>query len=81
MDTFAIKDQEMTEESFRAALLRHNAYNRKIYEYVRDEAMAGRGVGEAVTALKSFILSPFTDEANVEKVVEKVLEARAKVAV
>ena len=72
MDTFAIKDQEMTEESFRAALLRHDAYNRKIYEYVRDEA---------VTAPKSFILSPFTDEANVEKVVEKVLEARAKVAV
>jgi glutamate/tyrosine decarboxylase-like PLP-dependent enzyme len=92
VDTFSIKDQEMTNEAFRETLLRHNAYNRKIYDYVHDEAMAGRGVvisltdsyressyGESVTALKSFILSPFTDEANVEAVVEKVLEARTKV--
>ena len=54
--------------------------------------MAGRGVvisltdsyrqtsyGEPVAAFKSFILSPFTDEDNVETVVEKVLEARGKV--
>jgi hypothetical protein len=93
VDTFAIKDQEMTDETFRNALLKHNVYNRQIYNYVHDEAMAGRGVvisltdsyrqssyGEPVTALKSFILSPFTDEANVEAVVEKVLEARSKIA-
>jgi glutamate/tyrosine decarboxylase-like PLP-dependent enzyme len=93
VDTFAIKDQEMNNEDFREKLLRHNAYNRKIYEYVHDEAMAGRGVvisltdsyressyGAPVTALKSFILSPFTDEANVEAVVDKVLEARTKVS-
>jgi hypothetical protein len=56
-------------------------------------AMAGRGVvisltdsycessyDEPVTALKSFILSPFTDEANVEAVVDKVLEARTRIA-
>jgi L-2,4-diaminobutyrate decarboxylase len=92
VDTFSIKDQEMTNEAFRETLLRHNSYNRKIYDYVHAEAMAGRGVvisltdsyressyGEPVTALKSFILSPFTDEANVEAVVEKVLEARTKV--
>ena len=92
VDTFSIKDQEMTNEAFRETLLRHNAYNRKVYDYVHAEAMAGRGVvisltdsyressyGEPVTALKSFILSPFTDEANVEAVVEKVLEARTQV--
>ena len=92
VDTFSIKDQEMTNEAFRETLLRHNAYNRRIYDYVHGEAMAGRGVvisltdsyressyGEPVTALKSFILSPFTDEANVEAVVEKVLEARTQV--
>ena len=91
VDTFSIKDQEMTNEAFRETLLRHNAYNRKIYDYVHAEAMAGRGVvisltdcyrestyGEPVTALKSFILTPFTDEANVEALVDKVLEARAK---
>jgi glutamate/tyrosine decarboxylase-like PLP-dependent enzyme len=93
VDTFAIKEQEMEDAAFRESLLRHNAYNRKIYDYVREEAMAGRGVvisltecyrptnyGEPIVALKSFILSPFADEANVEALVEKVLEARSKVA-
>lgn len=93
VDTFAIKDQEMEDEKFRDTLLRHNDYNRKIFDYVHSEAMAGRGVvlsltdsyrqssyGEPVTALKSFILSPFTDEENVETIVDKVLEARRKVA-
>lgn len=92
VDTFAIKEQEMENRGFRESLLRHNQYNRKIYDYVHAEAMAGRGVvisitdsyrqsqyDEPVTALKSFILSPFTDESNVEAVVEKVLEARAKI--
>ena len=54
--------------------------------------MEGRGVvisttdcyrhttyGEPIVALKSFILSPFVDEADVETVVDKVLEAREKV--
>ena len=93
VDTFAIKDQEMSDAAFRDTLLYHNDYNRKIYDYVHKEAMAGRGVvisltdsyrqtsyDEPVLALKSFILSPFTDEANVEAVVEKVLEARGKIA-
>ena len=75
-------------------MLRHNAYNRKIFDYVHDEAMAGRGVvisltdsyressyGEPVTALKSFIPSPFTDEDHAESVVDEVLEARHKVTV
>jgi len=86
---------EMDDEKFRDTLLRHHAYHRKFFDYVHSEAMAGRGVvisliddsyretsyGEPVTALKSFILSPFTDEENVETVVDKVLEARAKVKV
>lgn len=83
----------MSNQDFREKLLCHNVYNRKIYDYVHAEAMAGRGVvisltdsyressyGEPVTALKSFILSPFTDEANVEAVVDKVLEARTRIA-
>jgi hypothetical protein len=54
--------------------------------------MEGRGVflsltdcyrntsyGEPVVGLKSYILSPFVDEDNVEAIVEKVLEAREKV--
>ncbi|MCA9471994.1 MAG: pyridoxal-dependent decarboxylase [Nitrospirales bacterium] len=92
VDTFKIQEQELTDPAFRPLLLQHNEYNRKIYHYVHKEGMAGRGVvlsmtdcyrqtayGEPVAALKSFILSPFVDEENVQAVVRKVLEAREKV--
>lgn len=89
VDTFQIKEKEMHDPAFRDILLQHNEYNRKIYEFVHQEGMAGRGVmlsltdcyrktdyGEPIVALKSFILSPFVDKENVEMVVKKVLEAR-----
>ncbi len=89
VDTFNIKEKEMHDPAYRDVLLQHNEYNRKIYDFVHQEGMAGRGVmlsltdcyrktdyGEPIVALKSFILSPFVDEENVEMVVKKVLEAR-----
>jgi L-2,4-diaminobutyrate decarboxylase len=89
VDTFQIKEKEMHDSSFRDVLLEHNQYNRKIFDFVHQEGMAGRGVmlsltdcyrrtdyGEPIVALKSFILSPFVDKDNVETVVDKVLEAR-----
>jgi len=92
VDTFTIKQQEFEDPAFRARLLAHNDYNRRIYQYLHDEAMAGRGVmlsqtdcyrqtsyGEPIVGLKSFILSPFVDEEHVQAVVEKVLEARERV--
>ena len=70
----------------------HNEYNRQVFEYVHEEAMEGRGAvlsitdcyrtseyGEPIVALKSFILSPFVDEEQVEVVVRKVLEARNRI--
>src|SRR6185369_444002 len=93
VDTFAMWKEEMEDETFRDTVRRHNEYNRRIYEYVHAEALAGRGVtisltecyrhtsyGEPVVALKSFILSPFVDEEHVETVVQKVLGARAHIA-
>ena len=92
VDTFAIKRQEFDDPAFRDTLLANNEYNRKIIQYVHSEAMAGRGVfisntdcyrrtryGEPIYALKSYILSPFVDEADVEAVVQKIVEAREKV--
>lgn len=89
VDTFKIKEKEMQDPAYRSMLLEHNDYNRKIFDFVHQEGMAGRGVmlsltdcyrktdyGEPIVALKSFILSPFVDEENVEMVVKKVLEAR-----
>jgi glutamate/tyrosine decarboxylase-like PLP-dependent enzyme len=92
VDTFAIKQLEFGDPAARDLVRRHNEYNRRVYQYVHDEAMAGRGVvlsltecyrktsyGEPVVGLKSFILSPFVDEEHVEIVVQKVLEAREHV--
>jgi glutamate/tyrosine decarboxylase-like PLP-dependent enzyme len=92
VDTFAIKQQEFEDPQFRKTLFAHNEYNRRIYAYVHGEAMAGRGVmisltdcyrhtayGEPIVALKSFILSPFIDEAHVQTVVQKVLEAQERI--
>ena len=92
VDTFSIKRHEFEDAAYRDSLLAHNDYNREISQYVHSEAMEGRGVmismtdcyrrtqyGEPIVALKSFILSPFVNEADVEMVVSKVLEARGKV--
>ena len=92
VDTFAIKRQEFDDPAFRDTLLANNEYNRKIIQYVHSEAMAGRGVfisntdcyrrtryGEPIYALKSYIMSPFVDETDVEAVVHKIMEAREKV--
>jgi glutamate/tyrosine decarboxylase-like PLP-dependent enzyme len=92
IDTFEIKDQEFEEPAYRELLVKHNDYNRRVFEYLHDEALAGRGVmlsltdcyrqtsyGEPIVGLKSFILSPFVDEEHVQAVVAKVLEARERV--
>lgn len=92
VDTFRIKEAEQEDSSYRETLSAHNAYNRKIFQYVHEEAMAGRGVvlsltdcyrvsryGEPIVALKSFILSPFADEDKIAVVVKKVLEARDRI--
>jgi glutamate/tyrosine decarboxylase-like PLP-dependent enzyme len=94
VDTFTIKQQEFDDPAFKGELKKHNDYNRRIFAYLHEEAMAGRGVllsltdcyrttsyGEPIVGLKSFILSPFVDEEHVQTVVDKVREAQAKVPV
>ncbi len=92
VDTWTIKDQELNDENAREQLLAHNEYNRKIYHYMHDQAMRGKGVhismtdcyrhtsyGEPIVGLKSYMMSPFIDEEHVELLVRSVLEAREKV--
>ncbi|MCS7046547.1 MAG: pyridoxal-dependent decarboxylase, partial [Gemmataceae bacterium] len=92
VDTFAIKQLEFENPAWRDTLLKHNDFNRRVFHFLRDEALAGRGVmlsltdcyrqtsyGEPIVGLKSFILSPFVDEEHVQTVVEKVLEARERI--
>ena len=92
VDTWTIKERERTDPAARDLLLAHNDYNRRVYRYLHDDALAGRGVliamtecyrltdyHEPIVALKVYVLSPFVDEADVELLVSKILEARRHV--
>lgn len=89
VDTFTVKQRERHDPAFREELLAHNAYNRRIFQKVHAEALAGRGVaisftdcyrqtdyGEPITALKSYVLSPFADEDRMQSILRHVLAAR-----
>jgi len=93
VDTFSMPKQERTDPSCRETLLRHNAYNRRIFELIQADALQGHGVvisltdcyrvtdyGEPINALKSYILSPFSEDQHVSAVLESLWKARKVVA-
>jgi L-2,4-diaminobutyrate decarboxylase len=88
-NTFTIKDRERSDPGHRAQLLAHNDYNRQIFQRVHEEALEGKGVaisltdcyrytdyGEPIVALKSYVLSPFSDEDRMQTIIDHVLAAR-----
>ncbi len=92
VDTFSVKQQEFSDPGYRDSLRRHNEFNRRIFARVHREALAGEGVvisltdnyrssdaGEPIVALKSYVLSPFSDESRMESIIEHVLKAREQV--
>ncbi len=92
VDTFSVKDQELSDPDYRLQVAAHNEYNQKIFQRVHEQALLGRGVaisltncyrqtdfGDPLVALKSYVLSPFADEHRMRSVVNHVLEARAAV--
>ncbi len=92
VDTFAVKAQERGDPAYRQQVLAHNEYNRRIFERVHAEALAGAGVvisltdcyrhtdfGDPIVALKSYVLSPFTDENRMQSIVTHVVAARKAV--
>lgn len=91
-DTFVVKQREQSDPAYRDQLQQHNDLNRRIFQRVAAEAFAGRGVaigftdnyrssdhGQPISALKSYVLSPFADPAQMETVVGHVLEALRQV--
>lgn len=93
VDTFTVPRREQADASYRNKLREHNAYNRRIFELIQSEAVQGRGViisltdcyresdyGEPIVALKSYIMSPFSEEQYVEYVLESIWKAREVVA-
>ncbi len=92
VDPFTIKEREFTDPTFRKQLLEYNEFNRQVYQHVHEEALAGRGVaisqtdcyrhtdyGEPVVALKSYVLSPFSTEAEMQSILDRVYAARQRV--
>ncbi|MEX2119738.1 MAG: pyridoxal-dependent decarboxylase [Pirellulales bacterium] len=92
VDTFSIKDRERTDPDFQEELLAYNRLNRLVFERVHAQALSGRGVvlsmtdcyrhsdfGTPIAALKSYVLSPFTDEVNMHSIIADVLTARDEV--
>ncbi|HEY3963159.1 MAG TPA: pyridoxal-dependent decarboxylase [Planctomycetaceae bacterium] len=93
VDTFRYPEREQTDLACREKVREYNAYNRRIFEAVQAEAVQGRGVvismtdcyretdyGEPVAALKSYIMSPFSEEQSVSYVLESLWKARNAVA-
>jgi L-2,4-diaminobutyrate decarboxylase len=89
VNTFTVPHREQHDESFRDKLLEYNDLNRRIFARVQSEALSGHGVvlsltscyrqtdyGQPIVALKSYVLSPFSDESRMESVMEHVLRAR-----
>ena len=84
-------EREFNDESYREELIAHNQYNRKIFDLIHEKVMQGEGVllswtlgyrhanydnAPCIAAMKSFIMSPWTNLNAVSLVVEQVLKAR-----
>ena len=87
-DTFTIKDRERSEAGFQEQLVALNRYNRHVFERVHAEALSGHGIvismtdaystsdfGTPIAALKSYVLSPFTDHERMDDVITHVIRA------
>ncbi len=85
---------ELNDPAFAEDLEKYNEYNFKIYEYTVKKAYKGEGVAlsfteayrktnyeppGAISAIKSFIMSPFTNTSIIDKVIEQILEGRKKI--
>jgi glutamate/tyrosine decarboxylase-like PLP-dependent enzyme len=93
VDTFSLPDQESADPALVETLRAHNEYNRRIFELIHADALQGKGVvlsltdcyrtsasGEPINALKSYILSPFSEDQHVGAVLESIWSARSRLA-
>ncbi len=82
---------ETTRPELKEQLLTHNVYNRRIFDQLRQDMEEG-GIalsftgcyrltryGEPILALKSFIMSPFTAESDMDILMTSLESARQKV--
>jgi anti-anti-sigma factor len=85
--------EETTQSDKMDQLRTHNDYNRRVFEALRRQVQRGEGMnlgmtdqyrrtpfGTQIVALKSFVMSPFVDEAAMDRLVACVEQARDEVA-
>ncbi|MEI6336808.1 MAG: pyridoxal-dependent decarboxylase [Methylococcaceae bacterium] len=87
--------RELNDPDYHSQLLANNAYNRQVFDLIYERVMQGEGVllswtlayryanypdAPAVAALKSFIMSPWTDLKAIDSVVNQVMEVREQIA-
>jgi glutamate/tyrosine decarboxylase-like PLP-dependent enzyme len=93
VDTFEMPGLEQTNASYAPQLKEFNEYNRRVFQIIHAEALRGDGVvismtdrfretdyGQPVVALKSYIMSPFSDQQYVQAVVDSIERARRQIA-
>lgn len=91
VNTFTIKERERSDPQMSGQLVAHNDYNRRIFARVQQDALRGNGIvlsltdcyretdyGQPIVALKSYVLSPFTDETRMQSIIQHVLAARSE---
>jgi glutamate/tyrosine decarboxylase-like PLP-dependent enzyme len=84
--------EEVRNPARKADLHKYNDYTKRVFAYLLSRMEAGDGValsqtdnyrntqyGEPIVAVKSFVMSPFVDEAAMETVIRKATEAHDKV--
>jgi glutamate/tyrosine decarboxylase-like PLP-dependent enzyme len=91
VDASIILERELTDPGYRERTEALNAYNRRLAQWTRERALGGEGVllsytgayrraeypdGPPIAAIKSFIMSPWTDLNAVEAVCRELVEGR-----
>ncbi len=80
---------ELSDPDYRERVTAYNDYNRRIFARIHAEALLGRGValsltdcyrrsvtGQPISALKSYVLSPFSDAGRMASIMRHVWSAR-----
>lgn len=91
-DTFTVGERETGEAGFQQQVEAINQLNRRVFEHMMRDALAGHGVllsmtdcyrhsdfGTPIAALKSYVLSPFSDAEQMRSIPQRVLAAREAV--
>ena len=83
--------RELNDPDYHSQLVEHNRYNRQLFDLIYERVMQGEGVllswtqayryanypeAPAIAAMKSFIMSPWTDLEAITSVVDQVMEIR-----